>query len=119
MADELIVGLGEILWDLFPTGPQLGGAPFNFTFHCHQLGHAAVMVSRIGADDRGRAIRAELARRNLSDAYFQEDAVHATGTVVVSLDTHGQPAFEITPDVAWDFLAWDDRLEALFARAVK
>src|SRR5438874_756197 len=48
-----IVGLGEVLWDLLPAGPQLGGAPFNFTFHCHQLGHPAVMVSRVGADDLG------------------------------------------------------------------
>ena len=55
-----IVGLGEVLWDMLPTGKSLGGAPFNFTFHCHQLGHAAVMVSRVGRDDPGREIRAAM-----------------------------------------------------------
>src|SRR5205085_5120627 len=84
MSGERIVGLGEILWDLFPAGPQLGGAPFNFAFHCHQLGHPAAMVSRVGADERGRAIRTELLRRGLTDAFLQEDTAHPTGTVVVA-----------------------------------
>ena len=69
MADETpaIVGMGEVLWDLLPAGPQLGGAPFNFVFHCHQLGHASVMVSRVGADDLGRDVRAAVRGLGLSD----------------------------------------------------
>lgn len=112
-----VVGLGEVLWDLFPAGRQLGGAPFNFTFHCHQLGHASAMVSRVGADELGREIRQTMRGLGLSDLYLQEDADHPTGTVTVVLDDRGQPAFTITPDVAYDYLAWDDRLESLFARA--
>ena len=27
------VGLGEILFDVLPTGSQLGGAPANFAYH--------------------------------------------------------------------------------------
>ena len=46
-----IVGLGEILWDLLPSGPLLGGAPFNFTYQCHQLGHPCAIVSRVGAEE--------------------------------------------------------------------
>jgi fructokinase len=112
-----IVGVGEVLWDLLPGGRQLGGAPFNFTFHCHQLGHAAAMVSRVGADDLGRDIRAAVCRLGLSDEYIQEDALHPTGTVCVALDAAGVPTFTITPDVAYDYLAWDDGLEALFRQA--
>jgi fructokinase len=112
-----IVGAGEVLWDLLPGGRQLGGAPFNFTFHCHQLGHAAAMVSRVGADDLGREIRAAARRLGLSDEHIQEDGEHPTGTVNVALDAGGIPTFTIRPDVAWDYLAWDDSLEALFRQA--
>jgi len=108
-----IVGLGEILWDLLPQGRQLGGAPFNFAFHCHQLGHAAVILSRVGNDDSGRDIRTSVRQVGLSDAYLQQDASHPTGTVTVALDSHGQPTFTINPDVAYDYLAWDERLAEL------
>jgi fructokinase len=109
-----IVGLGEVLWDLLPTGKVLGGAPFNFTFHCHQLGHPAVMVSRVGNDDLGREIRAAMSGLSMTDAYVQEDGEHATGTVGVEL-ADGQPTFTIHSG-AWDHLAWDERLEALFGQ---
>jgi fructokinase len=112
-----IVGLGEILWDLLPGGRQLGGAPFNFTFHCHQLGHASRMVSRVGRDELGREIRETLRRLNLSDTALQEDPIHPTGTVPVTVDEQGQPTFTITPDVAYDYLVWDESLEILFGQA--
>jgi fructokinase len=112
-----IVGLGEVLWDLLPSGRQLGGAPFNFTFHCHQLGHDSVMVSRVGVDEPGQAIRAAVRQVGLSDAFLQEDAEHPTGTVTVVLKEHGQPTFTIHTDVAYDHLSWDDRLASLFGQA--
>ncbi len=112
-----VIGLGEILWDLLPGGRQLGGAPFNFAFHCHQLGRPSTVVSRIGADDLGREIRAAVRRLGLSDAHLQEDDRHPTGTVTVAVDERGQPAFTITPEVAYDYLAWDAGLEGLFAHA--
>src|SRR3954452_122452 len=100
-----VVGVGEVLWDLLPGARQLGGAPFNFAFHCHQLGHPAVMVSRVGADDLGQVIRSEVTGRELSDAWIQPDSHHRTGTVSVRLDEQVQPSYTITPDVAYDFLA--------------
>src|SRR5438874_498701 len=112
-----IVGLGEVLWDLLPGGKQPGGAPFNFTFHCHQLGHSSAIVSRVGTDDLGREIRDVLVRLGLPDAFLQADDAHPTGTVQGDVDGSGQPTFTITPDVAWDHLAWDDGLEALLSRA--
>ena len=112
-----IVGLGEVLWDLLPGGKQPGGAPFNFTFHCHQLGHASVIVSRVGTDDLGREVRDVLVRLGLSDTFLQADDAHPTGTVQVDLDQGGQPTFTITPNVAWDHLAWEEDLEGLLSRA--
>jgi fructokinase len=111
-----IVGLGEVLWDLLPSGRQLGGAPFNFAFHCHQLGHRSVMVSRVGADDLGREVRDAVARLGLTTEYLQEDDRHPTGTVAVALDDRGQPTFTITPEVAYDYLAWTEGLLPLFAQ---
>jgi fructokinase len=113
----LIVGLGEVLWDLLPAGRQLGGAPFNFTFHCHQLGHPAAMVSRVGADDLGRDIRVVLRERELSDEFVQEDFDHPTGTVVVRLDDKGQPDYTIVEDVAYDHITWQPTWPALFSQA--
>jgi fructokinase len=112
-----IIGLGEVLWDMLPAGRQLGGAPCNFAFHCQQLGHPSAIVSRVGADELGRDLRASLQQLGLSDAYLQEDVEHPTGTVQVALDTHGVPDFTIVPGVAYDYLAWDDALEALFTQA--
>jgi len=108
-----IVALGELLWDLLPTGPRAGGAPFNFAFHCHQLGHPAVLVSRVGDDDLGRRLRTEVRRLGLSYEYIQTDPKYPTGTVQVSLDASGQPAYTITEHVAWDFIEWEPRLELL------
>jgi fructokinase len=78
------------------------------------------MVSRIGDDDLGLEIRAQLRQRDLADDYVQGDGQHPTGTVAVSVDAAGQPSFTINPDVACDFLAWEDRLASLLrgARAV-
>src|SRR3954466_15799100 len=115
-----IVALGEILWDLFPGGRRAGGAPFNFAFHCHQLGHPAVIVSRVGDDDLGRRLRAEVRRLGLSDEDIRTHRDHPPGTVHVSVDAGGQPTYTITENVAWDFIEWEPKLEALAgaARAV-
>ena len=80
-----IVGIGEVLWDVYPDGRKVaGGAPFNFAFHCHQLGHPAVIVSRVGNDDLGRELRDRVRELGLSDEYIQTDREHPTGTVQVT-----------------------------------
>jgi fructokinase len=106
-----IVGLGEVLWDLLPGGRQLGGAPLNFAYHCHQLGHASAIVSRVGVDEPGQAVRATLRQLGIGDAFVQTDASHPTGTVDVEVDAAGQPSYRIAPDVAWDYLAWESNLD--------
>jgi fructokinase len=112
-----IVGIGEILWDLLPDGRQLGGAPLNFVFHCHQLGHPAVIVSRVGCDELGRELRAELGARGLADTFVQDDPTCPTGTVAVHVGDRGQPEFTITEDVAYDQLSPQDDWDVLFGQA--
>src|SRR3954464_2900118 len=98
-----IVGTGELLWDVSPDGRKVaGGAPFNFAFHCCQLGHDAVIVSRVGDDELGRELREEGKRLGLGHEFIQTDRDHPTGTVRVAVDAAGQPTYTITEVVAWD-----------------
>ena len=100
----LLVGIGELLWDRFPQGPRLGGAPGNFAVHAARLGCRAAVASRVGADDLGRAALAELAALGVDTRWVQVDLDLPTGTVEVAVDDRGQPTFDIRPDVAWDAL---------------
>jgi fructokinase len=111
-----VIGIGEVLWDVFPEGRQLGGAPLNFSFHCRQLGAMAHPVSAVGADAEGSEIRQILASKNLSDAHVQTDTAHPTGRVNVALQ-NGKPTYEILADVAWDNIRFDQSLRDLAARA--
>ena len=109
-----IVGIGEVLWDIYPDAPKVaGGAPFNFAFHCHQLGHPAAIVSRVGDDDLGRELRGRVRELGMSDAFIQTDPDHPTGTAGVFKNPNGGQSFRISEDVAWDNLAWTDDLAAL------
>jgi len=113
----LIVGLGELLWDLLPEGKKPGGAPANFAYHARALGDEGLPASRIGADPLGEELRGRLAGLGLPGQHVQVDPLRPTGTVLVALDSRGVPTFTITPEVAWDHLAWDAPLAALAARA--
>jgi fructokinase len=111
------VGLGEILWDLLPSGKQLGGAPANFAYCAHLLGNRAFVASRVADDELGRQIRGVLAKVGISDQFVQTDSLRATGTVRVEINRAGQPKFEITQPVAWDFLEWTAEWEQLAKEA--
>jgi fructokinase len=108
-----VVGLGEILWDLLPSGRQLGGAPANFAYCSHLWGDRAIVASRVGRDQPGEDIRESLAKAGISDRFLQSDSSHPTGTVRVQLDPAGQPKFEITEPAAWDFLEWTEDWQML------
>jgi fructokinase len=109
----IVVGLGEILWDLLPSGRQLGGAPANFAYCAHLLGNRATVASRVGSDDLGTEIRHRLHQSGLADDFVQSDPLNPTGTVNVKIDPAGQPNFEIAYPAAWDFLDWNANLQEL------
>ena len=113
----LMIGLGEILWDLLPSGKVLGGAPANFAYMSSVLGDQGIVASRIGNDDLGRDTCRVMQELGLSTAYLQHDERHETGTATVSIDTAGQPNFTIKNSVAWDFLDWSPQWEELSSRA--
>jgi fructokinase len=99
-----IAGMGELLWDILPTGPRLGGAPANFTINCGRLGNRAVLVSSFGQDDYGRRGRQILAATELDLQQLQLDPDHPTGTVDVTLAPGKEPHYVIAHNVAWDFI---------------
>jgi fructokinase len=99
-----IIGLGEVLWDLFPTGAQMGGAPANFAYHARALGACSAVVTRVGLDALGRDIRLRLEELGLPSDLVQVDEAHPTGTVTVELEGDGIPLFTIHERVAWDYL---------------
>ncbi|HEV2330761.1 MAG TPA: carbohydrate kinase [Verrucomicrobiae bacterium] len=97
-----IVGIGEVLWDLLPSGPQLGGAPANFAYHAHALGARATVVTRVGNDTLGSEIRLRFKLLGIPGDTIQVDEAAPTGTVTVSLSGNGIPHFDIREQVAWD-----------------
>jgi fructokinase len=104
----VVVGLGELLWDLFPAGKQLGGAPANFAYITAMLGDRGIVASRIGDDRLGQEALWHLKSSGLDVSRIQRETVHPTGTVKVTLDIKGQPEYEITEKVAWDFMEFSE-----------
>lgn len=96
-----IVAFGELLFDLFPDGPRLGGAAANVAFHAARLGARALLVSRVGDDALGRRARTELSRHGVDVRFVGVDAERPTGSVHVEL-TDGEPRFSIGEQAAWD-----------------
>jgi fructokinase len=117
MSKFTIVGLGEVLWDVFPTHKQLGGAPANFAYISSLLGDEAIVASRVGTDALGDEVVGRLQRLQLDCSNLQRDSRHPTGTVNVELAEDGQPRFGIAKEVAWDHLEWTPQLQALAERA--
>ena len=111
-----VIGIGEMLWDIFPEGKRLGGAPTNFCCHCRQLGAEAVPVSAVGRDEFGREILDTLSAMGLPADQVAVDPVHPTGKVLVMLDK-GKPTYAIARDVAWDHIPMTPMLAGLAHRA--
>jgi fructokinase len=113
---HLILGIGELLWDVLPEGTRLGGAPANFSVMAGRLGNHAAVLSRIGRDDLGREAVHLLDPLPSDTSFLQIDPSHETGRVTVSLN-EGQPAYTIHHPAAWDFMELTDEWVRLAERA--
>ncbi|XZE45454.1 carbohydrate kinase family protein [Pirellulaceae bacterium SH467] len=110
-----IVGLGEVLWDVFPDGPRFGGAPANFASTCKQLAGEradAYVVSAVGRDALGDAALRELFRLSVHTELVQRSE-RETGQVLVELDSQGKASYRFIEHPAWDELAWTDAARKL------
>jgi fructokinase len=113
---HLILGIGEVLWDLLPEGAQLGGAPANFAVMAGRMGNHAAILSRIGRDELGSKAVELLQLQSTDPSFLQVDPAHETGKVTVSL-SNGQPNYTIHQAAAWDFLELSDEWVQLVERA--
>ena len=104
----LVIGLGELLWDLFPKGKQLGGAPANFAYMAALLGDRSVVASRVGDDRLGQEALWYLKAHGLNIDHVQQDAEHPTGAVKIELDAKGQAEYKFVENVAWDFMEFSE-----------
>lgn len=121
--------VGEALVDEFVEQPVAGGAPLNVARSLAALGLPALLVSRLGlqqrqeqgtgasgADAGARLVLASMRRFGLDEQGLQFDACHATGRVSV-VEEGGSHAFVIHPDAAWDHLDEAPAQALLQARA--
>jgi fructokinase len=115
----IIVGLGEVLWDVFPDGPRFGGAPANFACSVAELAGANVdvfMVGAVGPDELGRRAIDSLQEHG-ADTRHVAIVEKPTGKVLVEFDAAGHPSYDIATDTAWDNIPWSDELRNLAGRA--
>ncbi len=108
---RMIVGLGEALWDVLPEGKKLGGAPANFAYHTGQFGLDTLAVSALGEDRLGDETIAAIEEQGLN--YMMPRVPYPTGTVQVTLDDEGIPAYDIKENVAWDNIPFTDEMKAV------
>ena len=109
--NNIIVGMGEDLWDVLPEGKKIGGAPANFAYHISQFGLDSCVVSAVGDDKLGYEILDNFDKKKLN--YLIEKVPYPTGTVQVELDETGIPCYEIKEGVAWDNIPYTPALEEL------
>jgi len=108
---EYVVGMGEALWDILPDGKKIGGAPANFAYHASQFGLDSCVVSAVGNDELGSETIKNLTSKGLN--LMIQQIPYPTGTVMVTLDTNGVPAYDIKEGVAWDNIPYTAELDTL------
>lgn len=109
--NDIVVGMGEALWDVLPEGKKIGGAPANFAYHVSQFGLNSRVVSAVGEDKLGTEILDNFRAKQLN--CMIETVPYPTGTVQVELDAEGVPCYDIKEGVAWDNIPFTPALADL------
>lgn len=109
--NDIVVGMGEALWDVLPEGKKIGGAPANFAYHVSQFGLPSCVVSAVGDDALGKEIVENFTSKGLNQLIAE--VPYPTGTVQVEIDQAGVPQYEIKENVAWDNIPFTSSLERL------
>ncbi|MEC5145030.1 carbohydrate kinase [Chitinophaga sp. 212800010-3] len=112
-----VVCFGEILWDVLPGRELPGGAPMNVTYHLSKLGRKATLISRVGEDERGIALKKIFEGKGIDTSFVQTDASHNTSIVLATPNEAGDMKYDIVEDVAWDYIQLQPDHEALISQA--
>ncbi len=103
MTKPIVVSLGELLWDMLPSGKRAGGAPVNFAYHSMMNGAESYSISAVGEDELGDELAMATEKAGIHTV-LQRNA-WPTGTVEVAL-RNGIPEYTIVPNVAWDHILY-------------
>lgn len=114
---EKVACFGEVLWDILPSGTVPGGAPMNVAYHLHQHRIPVTLITQIGDDEPGRAIKSFYAEKGMDTGFFDVDPAHETGKVYATAGGGGNMTYDIVQPVAWDFISADERKVRLVSEA--
>lgn len=109
--EHFIAGIGDILWDCFPEGRKIGGAPANFAYYMKQFGFESLMISAVGEDELGAEIHETLDRIGLDHVLQTVD--YPTGTVMIELDENGIPTYRIIENVSYDNISYTEQIDQI------
>lgn len=113
-----VLGIGELLFDVFPEGERLGGAPLNLCVNLARLGHEVAILTCVGQDERGKRALAALESHGVSTRFVGRSRTLPTGIARVDLDASGSPTFALQRPAAYDDLdATSELLDAIVAWA--
>lgn len=115
MSSDAVIIWGEVLWDRFPDGDKLGGAPANVAWHFGQAGGWARLVTRVGDDAAGHRALEQL-EQLVDTSLVQIDPERATGEVTVRVE-NGEPRYTLQPGRAWERIACTDHVRAALDEA--
>ena len=114
MSKPVVLSLGELLWDMLPSGKRAGGAPVNFAYHAMMNGAEGWSISAVGEDELGDELVVEAQKAGIH-TIIQRNA-WPTSTVEVALK-NGIPEYTIVKGVAWDHLLLTRELIDVTAQA--
>ncbi|MCU0228929.1 MAG: carbohydrate kinase [Bryobacterales bacterium] len=97
-----LVSIGEILWDVFPEGEFIGGAPFNLAAHAARLGNESYLLSAVGEDAHGKRALAAMKQLDVKPDLMSISRRSPTGTVSVSIDGSEEACYTILRPAAYD-----------------
>ena len=100
----LVCSIGEVLWDVFPEGEYLGGAPLNVAVNLHRLGADVTLISGLGRDERGMRALAAIESMGLATVGISINDL-PTGVAKVEWKVEkGDQQFVIPRPAAFDLL---------------
>lgn len=112
-----VVCFGEVLWDIFPVGEKIGGAPLNVALRLNALDISSTIVSKVGKDQLGERLIEFVKEQGMQTQYIQQDPQFETGKVNVILDQNGTASYEIAYPTAWDKIQVNPSLEEKVSKA--
>ncbi len=97
---------GEALWDLFPDGMKLGGAPLNFAYYFKKAGANPMLISAVGRDKKGQEALQAIRHLGLETCHIQTNE-RPTGTVAVELQGRSH-RFKPAENTAWEYIQYPE-----------